>query len=68
MKQLKIDKAIYALDDKKKVYCFLKRNSDWRKLSAKENKKNKKILNGCQRVFRNGKIKIYAYNNKNKER
>lgn len=43
-KQLKIDQAVYLVDDKTKTYQFLKRNLNWRKLDPRQNEKNKKVL------------------------
>lgn len=43
MKELKIDKAVYLVNETKS-YRFLRRNLDWEKLSVEENNRNKKVL------------------------
>jgi hypothetical protein len=58
-KQLKIDRAIYILDDRTRTYCFRKRNPEWKMLDPRENERNKTYLAGYKRIFRNGKTKIY---------
>jgi len=60
-KKLKIDKAIYLLDNNSKTYSFYRRNLKWRKLNPSENKRNKKQINGYSRIFRNKKTKIFKY-------
>ncbi len=35
-KKLKIDKAIYLVDDATKTYVFLKRNLDWKNLDPEK--------------------------------
>lgn len=60
-KELKIDRAIYLVDERAKTYRFLKRNPDWQKLNAEENEKNKKSISGYTRIFRNGDTKTFKY-------
>lgn len=57
--RLKIDRAIYLVDDKTKTYKFYKINPNWKNLDKKENEQNKIHLNGYKRIFRNGKTKIF---------
>jgi len=40
-KILKIDRALYEVDDKTKTYRFLGRNLNWKNLSEDENERNK---------------------------
>jgi len=56
-KKLKIDRAIYLIDDKRKTYSFYKRNLKWRNFNPKENERNKRHISGYKRIFRNGKTK-----------
>ncbi len=58
-KELKIDRAIYLVDDESRTYRFLRRNSDWENLDPKENEANKQHIDGYTRIFRNGKKKKY---------
>jgi hypothetical protein len=58
-KQLKIDRAIYLVDDRRRTYCFLRGNPAWEKLDPRENERNKACLAGYKRIFRNGKTKMY---------
>jgi len=60
-KILKIDRALYDVDDEKKTYRYLGRNPDWERLSKEENERNKRHIDGYKRVFRNGKTKIFKY-------
>jgi hypothetical protein len=60
-KELKIDKAIYLVDETTKSYKFLKRNKNWKSLDPNENELNKKYIHGYIRVFRNGQTKRYKY-------
>jgi hypothetical protein len=54
-KLLKIDRAIYEVDDENKYYKFYSTNSNWRKLSEDENCQNKKLIEGYRRIM-SGKI------------
>ena len=42
-REIKIDRAVYLVDDGEKSYIFLKRNQDWIKLDSKVNQENKKL-------------------------
>ena len=37
LRELKIDRAIYLVDDETRTYRFLKRNQDWEQLDLAEN-------------------------------
>jgi hypothetical protein len=56
---MKIDRAIYLIDDEIKTYRYLRRNLEWRKLTSEENEANKRSIDGYTRVFRNGQTKTY---------
>ena len=60
-KILKIDRALYEVDDKTKTYRFLGRNLDWKNLSEDENERNKKHIDGYTRTFRDGTMKVFKY-------
>ncbi len=49
-RSLKVDKAIYLVDDGSKTYTFLNRNPRWKELDAKENQRNKRHLDGFKRI------------------
>ncbi|MFQ6123423.1 MAG: hypothetical protein ACE5R6_02295 [Candidatus Heimdallarchaeota archaeon] len=63
-KILKIDKALYEVDDKSKTYRYYGRNPEWEELSAEENQRNKKHIDGYTRVLRNGKKAVFRYKDK----
>jgi len=58
-KELKIDKAIYLVDDATRADSFLRRNLGWKRLGPEENEANPKRLNGFRRIFRDGRTKVY---------
>ena len=60
-KILKIDRALYEVDDKTKTYRFLGRNLNWKNLSEDENERNKKHIDGYTRTFRDGTMKVFKY-------
>lgn len=59
---LKIDCALYEVDDAQKIYWYQGRNIDWKKLIREENKTSKKHINGYTRSFPNGKRKVFTFN------
>ncbi len=60
-RELKIDRAVYLVDDKTRTYHFLRRNSDWEKSDPAENDKNKRQIDGYTRLFRDGRRKTFRY-------
>jgi len=60
-KILKIDRALYEVDDKAKIYRYYGRNPDWENLSKEENRKNKKRIDGYTRIFPDGRKKVFRY-------
>lgn len=58
-RELKIDRALYLVDDASRTYRFLRRNPHWENLSTEENEVNKRQIDGYTRVFRTGKKKAY---------
>ncbi len=60
-KILKIDRALYEVDDKAKTYRYYGRNLDWKNLSKEENKGDKKHIDGYTRIFPNGRKKVFRY-------
>lgn len=61
VRTLKIDRAIYLVDDETKTYRFLRRNPDWRDLAPDENERNKRQIDGHTRIFRDGRRKVFRY-------
>ena len=61
-KELKIDRAIYLVNDESRTYRFLRRNPVWKNLDSKENEANKKHIDGYTRIFRTGNKKKYLRN------
>jgi len=59
-KELKIERAIYLVDDKTKTYKFLTLNPDWKKLDPQENEANKHYIDGYTRIFGNGKTRKFV--------
>jgi hypothetical protein len=60
-RKVRIDRAIYLVDDSARTYRFLQRNPSWKDLPQSENKENKKSIDGYIRIFRNGKSKVFRY-------
>jgi hypothetical protein len=60
-KILKIDRALYEVDDKTKTCRYNGRNLDWKNLNVEENRKNKKRVDGYARIFPRWKKKVFRY-------
>lgn len=60
-RELKIDRAIYAVDDEALTYRFLRHNPGWRELCVAENESNKAQLEGYIRVLRSGKTTTFGH-------
>lgn len=60
-RELKIDRAIYSVDDETKSYRFLRRNPDWEELDPAENDENKRQIDGYTRTFRDGRTRTFRY-------
>ncbi len=58
---LKIDRALYEVDDKAKTYRYYGRNLEWQKLGKEENTKNKEHINGYTRIFPDGRKKTFKF-------
>lgn len=58
---LKIDRALYEVDDTTKTYKFHGRNPDWKRLSEEENSENKRNISGYTRIFSDGRTKVFRY-------
>ena len=58
-RELKIDRAVYLVDDETKTYRYLRGNPEWGSLSSEESETNKKAIDGYTRIFRRGQTKIY---------
>ena len=61
---LKIGKALYMVDDETKTYRYFGRNPEWKKHTQKEEERNKKHIDGYTRILRNGKTRIFRYNDR----
>jgi len=62
-RELKIDRAVYLVDDVTRTYHFLRRNPDWDKLDPAENDRNKRQIDGYTRIFRDGRRKTFRFRN-----
>ena len=60
---LRIDRALYEVDDETKTYRYFGGNPDWKKLSKEENEQNKKHIDRYTRTFRNGRARRFRYGN-----
>lgn len=60
-KILKIDRALYEVNDQTKTYRYYGRNPEWKNLSEEENERNKKHIDGYARILRNGKKVVFNY-------
>ena len=58
-REVKIDRAIYLVDDDNMSYVYLKRNPDWANLDSRLNRENKKSIDGYTRIFREKQRLIY---------
>jgi hypothetical protein len=59
---LRIDKAVYEVNDDNRIFRFLRRNPHWRELSKEQSESNKKSLDGYTRKFsKTGKMKVFHY-------
>ncbi len=58
-RKLKIDRAVYHVDDRTRTYRYLQRNPEWDRLSRDRNEANKKALDGYTRIFRDGRTRTY---------
>ncbi len=63
-RMVKIDRAMYEVNDDTKVYRYCCRNPEWKRLGKQENERNKKSLDGYTRIFPGGKRKVYRYRQK----
>lgn len=59
--ELCVDRAVYAVDDESRTYCFVRRNPEWERLDAAENARHKRALDGYTRIFRDGRRKVFRY-------
>jgi len=58
---LKIDRALYEVDDKTKTYRYYGRNPECENLSKEESQKNKKHIDGYTRIFPDSRKKVFRY-------
>jgi hypothetical protein len=59
---LKIDKAVFEVNDDNRIFHFISKNARWRELSKEESEANKKSLDGYTRKFsKTGKMKKFVY-------
>ena len=61
IKILKIDRALYKVDDRTKTYRYYGRNRNRENLSKEENQRNKKYIDGYTRIFPDGRKKVFRY-------
>lgn len=57
--ELKIDRAVYLVDEETKTYCYLRRNPQWKDLDPADNERNKRHLDGYTRIFPDGRRKLF---------
>jgi hypothetical protein len=60
-KILKIDRALYEVDDKTITYRYYGRNPEWENLNKEESQRNKKHIHGYTRIFPDGRKKVFRY-------
>lgn len=60
-KILIIDRALYEVNDKIKIYHYYDRNLKWQELSPVVNEKNKKSIDGYTWIFPDGRQKVFYY-------
>lgn len=59
--ELKVDRAVYLVDEASRTYRYLGRNHEWRGLDPEENERNKRHLDGYTRIFPDGRTKVFRY-------
>lgn len=57
--ELKIDRAVYLVDEATRTYRYLRRNPGWRDLDPEENERHKRHLDGYTRIFPDGGRKVF---------
>ena len=60
-KILKIDRALYEIDEETRTYWYYGRNLGWERLSGEENRSNKKLIDGYTRVFPDGRRRVLRF-------
>ncbi len=60
-KILKIDRALYEVNDETKTYWYHGRNLEWGKLGEEENRNNKNHIDGYVRIFLDGRRKVFKF-------
>lgn len=58
---VKIDRALYEVDDEAKTYCYHSRNREWENLPLEESDMNKRHIDGYTRIFPDGRKKVFKY-------
>jgi hypothetical protein len=59
--ELAVDRAIYLVDRERCTYRYGRRNPGWRQLTAAENERNKRSLDGYTRVFPDGRTAVFHW-------
>lgn len=57
--ELRVDRAVYLIDESARTYRYLRRNSDWPDLDPAENARNKRHLTGYTRLFPGGGRRVF---------
>jgi hypothetical protein len=60
-RELRIDKAVYLVDDETRTYRFLRRNPDWRSLDPAESLRNQLELDGFTRVLSDRRAVVFRF-------
>lgn len=60
-RELRIDRAIYLVDDENRTYRFLRRNLEWENLPPDENDSHKRQIDDYTRIFRDGHTKTFRF-------
>ena len=61
VRELRIDRAVYLVQDEGRTYRYLRRNPRWRELDPRENERNKRHLDGYTRLFPDGRTRVFRY-------
>ncbi|MGH2655530.1 MAG: hypothetical protein ACRDIZ_02325 [Actinomycetota bacterium] len=59
--ELKVDRAVYLVEEATKTYRYPRRNPEWMLLDPRENERNKRHLEWYTRVFPDGRRKVFRY-------
>jgi hypothetical protein len=61
IREVAIDRAMYAVDRATRTYRYSRRNPDWARLDPAANQRNKRSIDGYVRIFPDGRQRTFTY-------